>query len=245
MTDLSEYLGHILCEVTRARVMGDREALRVAQAYVDDESKLMRTFPVPRMRLPILEIVVPLQVEEVPEGYVERTSTDARSLARLLAAELAPALKRGRLRISTADLTRIIEEDPLLARGRLYEGVGGALSERVNQEVQGRAKKAAPPKDGAKPSAEVFKEVSTAIRERIAKVLASLPRRPAGISVEPRTAVLREVGDPALLLNCKVTIHESALEIHLEEEDGGGEAPRKGEEGAPPPPPRIKRLVAE
>jgi len=248
MADLGEYLGHILCEVTRARVTADLEALRVAREYAGDQAKLLRNFPVPRMRLPTLEIVVPVQVQEIPEGYVEKTTADTKSLAKVLAGELGPALRKQKLSISTADITKLIKDDPLLSRGRIYDGIADSLCAKLHEYVRPLAKQSATasPAKGERTPAEAFKEISLIIRQRIDKALTQIPRRPAGISIEARTAVIREVGVPALLLNIKLTISEEAMEIHLDEE--APEAPAsEGESGsvAPAKRPRIKRLVPE
>jgi hypothetical protein len=106
MADLSEYLGHLLCEVTRARVMADQEAVRVARAYASDGGGLLRYFPVPRVRLPELEITVPVAVREIPEGYVETTAADMTTFAKTLAAELGRVLTAQSLPSPTSPLNR-------------------------------------------------------------------------------------------------------------------------------------------
>ena len=44
MSELSETLGHLLCEITRARMAADREAVRIAKQYAEDDSGLLRHF---------------------------------------------------------------------------------------------------------------------------------------------------------------------------------------------------------
>ena len=62
MSELSETLGHLLCEITRARMAADRESVRIARQYAEDDGGLLRHFPVPRMRMPQLELTLPVVV---------------------------------------------------------------------------------------------------------------------------------------------------------------------------------------
>lgn len=241
MAELGEYLGHLLCEVTRARVRADMEAVRVAREYVADESQLLRHFPVPRMRLPTLEITVPVQIDAIPDGYVEKTPADTKLLAKVLADELGPALKERRLHIDTSEIVAIIKADPRLSRGELYEGFVDVLSAQLHDHTRALGKRATTA--AAATAGETFKQIADMIRERIAMAIRSLPRKPVGISIESRTAMLREVGNPALLLNLKLSISEDALDIHLEDQDSQAGEDKDGEGKRPPP--RIKRLLPE
>ena len=236
MADLSEYLGHLLCEVTRARVMADHEAVRVALAYAADAEGLLRFFPVPRVRLPELEITVPVAVREIPDGYAETTAADMTAFAKALAAELGRTLAAQSLRIDTTEITRIITQDPLLSRGRLRDGVVDALTANVRDRTQPAQRSQA---RGAAPTlaagSERFRAVTALIREQVARAVEALPRVPAGIAVEGRTAAVREVGDLAAVVSLKLVVREDALEIILAD----GSSP-----GAPAAP-QISRLVPE
>jgi hypothetical protein len=249
MADLGDYLGHILCEVTRARVMADMEAIRTAKSYVADDSKLLRNFPVPRMRLPTVEISVPVMINEIPEGYVEKTSTDTSLLGKILADELGPALKKQDLHITVSEINKLIKEDPNLSKGQINAGLAETLSMRLHDHTRALSKKrgaAALPTSG-----ETFEAVSSTIREAVKKVLSEIPRQPVGIAIEPRTSNVREVKDPLLLFNIKLTITEEALDIHLESEKKA--ATPEGENVQPAAPtlksgldtPQIIRLVPE
>ena len=240
MADLGEYLGHLLCEVTRARVRADIEAVRIAHEYVGDDSQLLRHFPVPRMRLPTLEITLPVQIDRVPEGYAEKTSADTTLLAKVLVQALGPVLKEHKLHITTSEVTRIIKADPRLSGGELYEGFSDVLSAQLHDHTRVATRQRSADQEPAKASAgETFKKVAAAIRESVAIAIQALPRKPVGIEVEARTIVLREIGNPSLLVNLKLSISEEALEIHLEDE-----APSP--DGKPDPAKlKIKRLLPE
>jgi hypothetical protein len=241
MPDLGEYLGHLLCEVTRARVMADNEAIRFARQYASEETGLLRHFPVPRMRLPEVEISVPVVVLAVPDGYAEVATTEPPQLARLLVDALGPALAGEGVRLDVAEVTRIIREDPLLSGGRLEDDAVNALTAgileqaRATEERQPTARRPSSPRERARATSD-FVRVTALIREQVAKVLAAVPRRRAGVAVDGRTASVKEVGNTAVPLNVKLVIREDALEILLAEQPANGET-----SGAP----TIARLVPE
>lgn len=244
MADLSDYLGHVLCEVTRARVMADLAAVRTAVDYAGDERGLMQRFPVPRLRLSGVEVTVPVVVKGIPAGYSETTSTDPRIFARMLVEDLGPALKGQGLTIDTAEITKLILQDPALSKGRLADDLPDALSSRIYERIKPEKKVTAGEKAGGDrlTSVERFKIVTSIIRGQILKALEALPRTPVGIAVDGTTAAAKEVSDAGLLCSVKLLIREEALEIMLESKMEPPAEP-------PPEPPakvsKIRMLVPE
>lgn len=55
---LSDYLGHLLSSVSKARMQADLETIRLAEIY--KKHPLLQHFPVPRVRLPKVELNVPV-----------------------------------------------------------------------------------------------------------------------------------------------------------------------------------------
>jgi hypothetical protein len=60
MITLSEYVGFIFQEITRARVLADNESKRIAEAYAKDE--IMQHFSVPRFKIPEMELTIPVTI---------------------------------------------------------------------------------------------------------------------------------------------------------------------------------------
>ena len=58
MITLSEYVGYIFQEITRARVLADSESKRIAELYAKDE--IMKHFSVPRFKIPEMELTIPV-----------------------------------------------------------------------------------------------------------------------------------------------------------------------------------------
>ena len=65
MPKLGDYLGQLLSEITMARMHADIESVKVAEFYADHP--LLRNMPVPRFRMPDVEVDVPVVVQELEE----------------------------------------------------------------------------------------------------------------------------------------------------------------------------------
>lgn len=234
MADLSDFLGHILEEITRARVSADAEAVRTAKKYAADPDGLLRHFPVPRLRLPNLEITAPMIVTVVPAGYVERTDPDL--LSQTVAADVLKMLTGQKIRVTTAAIVRIIESDSSLSKGYLSQSSIDALSVKIGDQIRMPASRDKTPQ-------QVHDEVVALIREQLVKTLQALPRSPAGIGIDATTSKVKEYSAPAghgsNVLYVKMSISEEALEIEFEP------PPESIPPGKPVPVPGIKRLSPE
>ena len=63
MPYLGDYLGHLLSEITIARMQADLEAVRVAELYATHP--LLRTFPIPHFRLPDVDLDIPVVIQKL------------------------------------------------------------------------------------------------------------------------------------------------------------------------------------
>ncbi|SMF17174.1 hypothetical protein [Pseudobacteriovorax antillogorgiicola] len=73
---LGDYLGHLLSSVTKARMQADLETIRIAEQY--QSHPLLKHFPVPRVRLPKVELNVPVIMVGTltPDGLESRDDDD-------------------------------------------------------------------------------------------------------------------------------------------------------------------------
>jgi hypothetical protein len=71
---LGDYLGHLLSEITIARLQADLEAIRVAELY--SSHPLLRHFPIPHFRLPTVTIEVPVVIKGVAGTGTARKGRD-------------------------------------------------------------------------------------------------------------------------------------------------------------------------
>jgi hypothetical protein len=65
MPYLGDYLGHLLSEITIARMKSDLESVRVAELY--SSHPLLRNMPIPHFRLPNIELDVPVVIKKMEE----------------------------------------------------------------------------------------------------------------------------------------------------------------------------------
>lgn len=234
MAELSDFLGHILEEVTRARVLADAEAVRIAKRYASDPDGLLRYFPVPRVRLPNVEITAPMIVSIVPEGHVEKTDPDL--LSGTIAADLLKILIRRKIKITTTEIANVIKADPSLSKGYLSQSSADTLSVQIGDRIK-------TPASRAKTSEEIHADVVSLIRQQIVQTLQTLPLSPVGIGIDARTSAVKEFSAPAgqgaNVLYVKMSISEDALEIEFEQPSEPVPA------GQPTPTPGIKRLSPE
>lgn len=240
MSELSETLGHLLCEITRARMAADRESVRIARQYAEDADGLLRHFPVPRMRLPTLELNLPVVVSHIPEGYVAKVDPDM--LVTALSGKLKDALKGLALHVSTIEIRKIVRADPNLSQGLVDESLATKLTEQLHDHASRRferqlARAAASGVAGAtaSTSAERFKQIGAIIRTQVNSTLDALPQRPIGISVDARTQQVREASQGgSFCLNLKLNVSEDGLDMLFEE-------PQPGQEKSP----ALSRLLPE
>ena len=72
MPNLGDYLGQLIGELTIARVQADLEALRVAEMYLSHP--ILRSLPVPRLRLPEVRLDVPVVIREMEEPPIDESA---------------------------------------------------------------------------------------------------------------------------------------------------------------------------
>jgi hypothetical protein len=81
MPYLGDYLGHLLSEITMARMQADLEAVRVAELYADHP--LLRYMPVPRFRMPDVDLDVPIVIKEVEESQAGESTHGTPAVAEM------------------------------------------------------------------------------------------------------------------------------------------------------------------
>jgi len=203
MAELSDFLGHLLEEVTRARVQADFESIRVAKIYAADD--LLKTFAIPRMRLPNIEITAPVVIIDVPEGYMEKT--DPNLLSQSVAKDVQQILTQNKKRLAITEIVKIIKEDASLSQGYLNETSADILSSKIGNQI--------------KSSAEVHKQVVQLIHDQLIKTFQNLPRTTMGIEINAKTSAIKEfsqtAGQGANVIYFKMSITEDAMEIELKD----------------------------
>ena len=233
MADLSDFLGHVLEEITRARVLADLEAVRTAKSYASDPDGLLQYFAVPRLRLPNVEITAPMIVTLVPAGAAARTDPDI--LSRTVSEEIWKFLTGRKIRITIDTIVSVIKADPSLSKGYLEASSADTLSAGIGNQFKVQATKTQSAEAG-------HAAVVAVVREQLTRILQSLPHAPVGIGIDATTSTVREFASPAgegaKVVYVKMSISEEALEIEFE-------PPPEAVPGEPAAAPKIRRLSPE
>ena len=80
MAYLGDFVGQLMAEIELARLQADLEAVRIAELYASHD--LLRHFPVPRVRLPDVEIDLPIVNRATADDVAERTFASAEDIAK-------------------------------------------------------------------------------------------------------------------------------------------------------------------
>src|SRR5262245_39166733 len=91
---LSEYLAFLFQEISRARDAADRYSKQIALNYASDP--LLKTFPVPRFKVPKLELSIPVLVSRVNVSSATRFTMSASEFSRLIGDKLDAVVARVR-----------------------------------------------------------------------------------------------------------------------------------------------------
>ncbi len=113
---LGDYLGHLLSSVTKARMQADLETIRIAEQY--QSHPLLKHFPVPRVRLPQVELNIPVIMVGTlsPDGSAptsssnKRKTTDTTVLAKAILASFVELL----VEVGGEDLSDAVKSKLLL-----------------------------------------------------------------------------------------------------------------------------------
>ena len=218
MPYLGDYLGHVLAEITTARVQADLEAVRVAELYANHP--LLRHMAVPRFRIPTLTVDVPVALRDVekPLGGGMPVNAWRPSFDRLLdlqlervGAQLSEAQRtevNSALEQATTRLSTSADVPP--SPDTLAEALSGTVAEALRGT--GRTKRATePPWLGG-----LVRDLTAAARTEFVRLQTSPPR----LQVLATAAELREAGPPERLIRLHLSISEDAFEWTAVESNG-------------------------
>ncbi|MCL5267158.1 MAG: hypothetical protein M1469_03525 [Bacteroidetes bacterium] len=222
MPYLGEFIGHLLSELTNARVQADQETLRLAELYAGDQ--IMKNMPVPRFRLPNVTIRVPVAVKEVEaaaEGGV--TKEQALDSIRQSAEKLLDAQSKiSGIRILSGEKKTLKQSlDQAIQDFKTAEKVPlriTPLIERMVSNVVDVLRKSPEKAAALKPaSMEKFaNDLKSSMQREFTKFLVAPPR----LNVLATTAELKEAGPIEILAQLEFTISEEGMEWSSIQQEG-------------------------
>ncbi len=222
MPYLGEFIGHLLSELTNARVQADQETLRLAEIYAVDP--VMRYMPIPRFRLPNVTIKVPVAVKEIEsapeEGVTKEQALDSirQSVDKLLESQSRQSgirllsTEKKEIKSSLDNVMQIFkttEKVPLRITPVIEQAVAAIVG--VLRKTPGKAAILKPA------SMEKFaNDLKSAMQRDFTKFLAKPPR----LNVLATTAELREAGPVDILAQLEFTISEEGMEWTSTQQEG-------------------------
>lgn len=110
MITLSEYLGFVFSEITRARGSADRVSAEIAQAYAADP--IMKHFSVPRFKIPEMTVTIPMVVSGAKFSSILKFNAEPAEFSDFVTAEIGRAILKvyNTAPHSGGDLADIIKE---------------------------------------------------------------------------------------------------------------------------------------
>jgi len=224
MPYLGDYVGHLLSEISMARMQADLETVRMAELYA--AHPLLRTMPVPRMRLPEVDLEIPVLIEASEEPRAGESARGGASLpdlrlkfdevvaAHLSKAGLAPTAEEG------AKLGAALDER--LARHEVPAEVSIDVN-RVADDLTSTALRVLGDLRSGRAAAElaipatVAAELKDAVRLEFLKLRTAPPR----LTVLVTSAAIREAGDAQNLTRLRLRVSEQSVEWTSVESDDG------------------------
>ncbi len=223
MPHLGDYIGHLLSEITIARMQADLEAVRVAELYASHP--LLQNMPVPHFRLPDVEADVPVVIKQLEEPQVGETPRGV------------PTLQKMRKSFDTSLKKRLIGEGIRLTPEHEKE-LKAALDEkmvaltqpievsidtdRIANELSNTALRTLT--DSSRPRRPIDPELQPKLEEKLKEELRveflKLRKPPTRLQVLTTTAEIREAGPSEVITRFHLKISEEAFEWTTIESEG-------------------------
>lgn len=223
MPYLGDFLGLILSEITIARMQADLESVRIAELY--SSHPLLKTMPVPHVRLPDVDVDVPVVIKQMEEPLAAQSPRGGAAIADLrrafdgvLDAQLArigrplTAAERDRVRVSLdASTARLAQPSETAV------DVNRAADEFTTAAL--KAIETTPPPPGA-PATPVPPAVVTDLSQRARVEFLKARKPPPRLMALVTTSELREAGAAENLARLRLKISEQGLEWTTIESEG-------------------------
>jgi hypothetical protein len=213
MPYLGDYLGHLISEVTMARMQADVEAVRIAELYASHP--LLRTMPVPRFRLPEVQVDIPVVINELEPSNEGGSGTPSiPDLRKSFDAIFAERLKEENIDMPAALRTRLKQalDRTTVALTKLPEvDMSRTASEFTKVTIKTLAETIEPIKLEA-----LEEKLLTTVQSEFLK-LRKLPLR---LDTRITSAQIKEAGPSEVITHLRLKLVEESFEWTTVETDG-------------------------
>lgn len=222
MPYLGDYLGHLMSEITNARVQADLEAVRIAELYASHP--LLKHMSVPHFRLPTVTLDVPVVINEMEtgsKGAAIRDKIQPHHMRRSFDKILAPRLEHVGIKLSSKESSALKQElDQNIKLLKRSKKVPISITHIANEMISTVVDKLRiPVLENEEELVRINKleeELRTASHMEFTKFL----YEPDRISVRVTNKELREAGPSELMMNIRLSITEDAMEWAVVESGG-------------------------
>lgn len=203
MPPLSEYLGHLLSEITRARVQADLESVRMAELYA--EHPLLKHFSIPRFRMPTITVDVPVVIRGI-EG--EGTEPDTKELRKTFESTLDARLKEHAIKLES-DVSRRLRNEVNAVIESSQQPRGSTISlTRLADDLVDRV---VPLIHGAGEAKTTFQELADDLRKAARIQLANLRGPGPRVDVGVTAGELHDAGAAGAVARFQLSVSEEGV----------------------------------
>ncbi|WP_157117396.1 hypothetical protein [Nocardia vaccinii] len=211
MTDFSTMLGSVLASLAKARYMADLETAAIAERYKDHE--LLERLSIPRIRVPELQLDLPIAVGDIAEGTPSRLQDPqmiADSVRAVIDDELDALGEAGReIRANVprqifdqlhVDLCRTIKPGHMIPKETVIRKAESIVGKIISSEEHKRI--------GSKERRVLI----DAVRTRVGEIAELEQNVSSAITVSVNTDDIKERYSPADLARVRVVLREDGVE---------------------------------
>jgi hypothetical protein len=215
MPYLGDYLGHLIAEITNARMQADLQTVHIADIYA--AHPYLKYLPVPHFRLPQVTLNIPVSIQDIeagaaPGGGAPELGKMSESLAQLVGRHL----ETSGIKLRDTERQQILKSvqaktESLLAPKAVPMSTTDMAEQLTNTVISSLKKYSS--------SDEVIrlaKKLSTATQVELLSLRQPLSR----LMVSVTTPELSQVPDKSLLATIHLSISEEAVEWSVEDTKG-------------------------
>jgi hypothetical protein len=223
MPYLGDYLGQLLSEISMARMQADLETVRLAELYATHP--LLRTMPVPHMRLPEVDLEIPVLIkasEEPRAGESARGGVALADMRRKFDEVFTAHWSKARVALSVTERRKLRKAlDDRLA----LHGVPTETSIDVHRLADDLTSTALSTIGELKPAAGIAEPaispmLAAELKEAVRLEFLKLRTQPPRLSVLVTTAEIREAGATENVTRLRLKVSEAGMEWTTIESEG-------------------------
>jgi hypothetical protein len=216
MPYLGDYVGHLIAEITNARMQADLQSVHIADIYA--AHPYLKYLPVPHFRLPQVTLDVPVSIQDVAEGAPAGggSTIDAAKSKESLSQLVSQHLQRSGIKLKETERQQILrsvqeKHDILFSPKAVPLSTTDVAEQLTNTVVQSLKQFSTSDR-----IAEVGKGLRSAARVELLNLRQPLNRLKVGVT----TPELAQVTDRNLLATIHLSISEEAVEWSVEDTKG-------------------------